>query len=278
MRKILCIKQEKKESEKRGVPEKIKNIIKVLFCDPEDVSEKTKDLLSEFERTDTYKSMSSEFKSQLKSLMGYEYESKEEAEEGMMQLLRCFESQKEPNLEIKVSAKEGYTVYISDNRKDKKIPNTYTGELNFEISEKLSITSLHILSFILSLSLLLVGILWVLVKIKVGCSDISFVCAIMLYAIFASIRIVFYLKFKKMRKITTFMTYLLLVKAIMLFVLLFILTKKQISVFLIICMIAFFFVLLISDSSFDGIKRWVSTTIGIIPVGALLEMLINKKG
>ena len=276
MRKILCIKQEKKESEKRGVLEKIKNIIKVLFCDPEDVSRKTDDPLSAFEKTDTYKSMSAEFKFQLKSLMGYEYESKEEAEEGVMQLLRCFESQEESNLEIKVSAKEGYTVFISDNRKNRKIPNTYTGELNFEISEKLSITSLHILSFILSF--LLVGPLLKFSKIKTGYSDISFVYAIMLYGIFASIRIVFYLKFKKMRKITTFMTYLLLVKAIMLFVLLFNLTKETNFGFFIICMIAFFFVLLISDSSFDGIKRWLSTIIGIIPVGAFLEMLINKKG
>lgn len=271
MRKILCIKQEKKESEKRGVLEKIKNVIKDIFCDPEDVSEKTKDLLSEFEKTDTYKSMSAEFKSQLKSLMGYEYESESDAEEGIMQLLRCFESQKEPDLEIKVSTKKGYTVSISDNRKDKKIPNTYTGELNFEISEKRSITSLRVLSFILSLSLLLVGILCVLVKIKAGCSDISFVCAIMLYAIFATIKMVLSRKFKKMRKIPTFMTCLLLVKAIMFLILVFILTKSQDLIFPIICLMALFPVLVINSSSFDGIKKWLSTIIGIVPVERFLK-------
>lgn len=157
MRKILCVaKQEKKESEKRGVP---KNVIKDIFCDPEDVSRKTDDSLSAFEKTDTYKSMSAEFKFQLKSLMGYEYESESDAKEGIMQLLRCFESQKESNLEIKVSTKEGYTVFISDNRKNRKIPNTYTGKLSFKISEKISVStfrrstvfSICMLSFFLSI-------------------------------------------------------------------------------------------------------------------------------
>lgn len=272
MRKILCVaKQEKKESEKRGVPEKIKNVIKDIFCDPEDVSEKTKDLLSEFEKTDTYKSMSAEFKSQLKSLMGYEYESESDAEEGIMQLLRCFESQKEPDLEIKVSTKKGYTVSISDNRKDRKIPNTYTGKLSFKISDKISITSVYILSLILSP--ILARTLLVLVKIS------SWDCTLMLCAIFWSIDMVLYTKLKKMRNITTPTTFVLLVKAIMFLALLFISTKNQIVGFLIICLIALFFVFLISDSSSDEIKKWLSRIIGIVPVGIqLLEMLINKKG
>ena len=164
MRKILCVvKQEKKESEKRGVLEKIKNDIKDIFCDPEDKRMRVENPLNAFKQTSTYKSMSAEFKSQLKSLMGYEYESESDAKEGIMQLLRCFKSQKESGLEIKVSTKEGYIVSISDNRKDRKIPNTYKGKLSFKISDKISIASVRILSFILSL--LLVGTLWVLVII-----------------------------------------------------------------------------------------------------------------
>lgn len=249
----------------------MKNDIKDIFRDPEDVSRKTDDPLSAFEKTDTYKSMSAEFKSQLKSLMGYEYESESDAKEGIMQLLRCFKSQKESGLKIKISTKKGYTVSISDNRKDRKIPNTYTGKLSFKISDKISITSVYILSLILSP--ILARTLLVLVKIS------SWYCTFMLCVILWSIDILLYTKFKKMRKITTPTTFVLLVKAIMFLALLFISTKNQILVFLIICLITLFFVLLISDSSSDEIKKWLSRIIGIVPVGIqLLEILINKKG
>lgn len=107
MKKIVCLKNETKETP-----------------------------LNAFKKTDTYKSMSSEFKSQLNSLMKYEYESDTDAKNGLNKLKQCFESQQETNLKIKteISKNDGYIINITDTRHSKTLPNTYIGALEFSMS------------------------------------------------------------------------------------------------------------------------------------------------
>lgn len=164
MRKIICTNNVQQENEKFSAQLKtaIANAKTAFFVDPEDGNWQIEDPLSAFEKTDTYKSMSEEFKSQLKALLGYEYENRQDAENGLESLIRCFESQKETDLEIKASrAEEEFKVFINDNRKDRKIPNTYKGVLRFRISEKISIKFSCILSTIFAAisALIVVGII-----------------------------------------------------------------------------------------------------------------------